>query len=179
MHYFVFASLAFLSIPFASTHPAALCPPSSFPHSKQSRRPLALASPPAWRASPEEYLDSKALRRLVKLTSSMPAPCKSSISFLVLPTGYGFCMVHVVHRTYGGACLQMKLSYGPLAPVVFVFLLQWMDCVSPYMLPSYLPLLQILVCKESYMLLFIYVHIHLHDEFKMLRSLIANYHLIC
>ncbi|KAH0452825.1 hypothetical protein IEQ34_017149 [Dendrobium chrysotoxum] len=109
-------------------------------------------------------------------------------------------MVHVVHRTYGCACLQMKLSYGPWALAFFVFLLQWMDYVSPYMLPSYLQLLQILVCKisftaamyvrfpydlkrlhvkESYMLLFIYVHIHLHDEFKMLRSLIANYHLIC
>ncbi|PKU73159.1 hypothetical protein MA16_Dca006005 [Dendrobium catenatum] len=41
----------------------------------------------------------------------------------------------------------MKLSYGPLAPVVFVFLLQWMDCVSTCMLPSYPLLLQILVCK--------------------------------
>ncbi|KAH0448185.1 hypothetical protein IEQ34_021985 [Dendrobium chrysotoxum] len=39
-------------------------------------------------------------------------------------------MVHAIQRTYGGACLQMKLSYGHLAPVVFVFLLQWMDCLG-------------------------------------------------
>eukprot|EP00262_Sarcandra_glabra_P008277 TRINITY_DN21612_c0_g1_i1.p1 TRINITY_DN21612_c0_g1~~TRINITY_DN21612_c0_g1_i1.p1 ORF type:complete len:253 (-),score=26.18 TRINITY_DN21612_c0_g1_i1:48-806(-) len=51
-----------------------------------------------------------------------------------------------IPRAFGGACLQMRLSYSPLAPI-FLFLMQWMDCSCTYTLPSYLGLLHILVYK--------------------------------
>ncbi|KAJ8615644.1 hypothetical protein MRB53_035016 [Persea americana] len=51
-----------------------------------------------------------------------------------------------IPRAYGGACLQMRLSYSPLASM-FLFLIQWMDCSCSYSLPSYLGLLHILIYK--------------------------------
>lgn len=51
-----------------------------------------------------------------------------------------------IPRAYGGACLQMRLSYSPLAPL-FVFLMQWMDCTCSYSLPAYLNLLHVLIYK--------------------------------
>ncbi|KAH0461325.1 hypothetical protein IEQ34_008900 [Dendrobium chrysotoxum] len=77
---------------------------------------------------------------------SRPSSFKGSLKALEADIQHANSLAHAVQRAYGGACLQMKLSYGPLAPV-FVFLLQWMDCVPTYVLPSYLGLLQILVYK--------------------------------
>lgn len=51
-----------------------------------------------------------------------------------------------IRRTYGGACLQMRVSCSPLAPV-FLFLMQWLDCTCSYSLLRYLGLFQILVHK--------------------------------
>ncbi|KAG2676081.1 hypothetical protein I3760_12G034900 [Carya illinoinensis] len=45
-----------------------------------------------------------------------------------------------------GACLQMKLVYHHLAPIL-LFLLQWMDCSCTCLLPSYLRLFHIIVYK--------------------------------
>ncbi|KAI0510609.1 hypothetical protein KFK09_011217 [Dendrobium nobile] len=77
---------------------------------------------------------------------SRPSSFKGSLKALEADIQHANSLAHAVQRAYGGACLQMKLSYGPLAPV-FVFLLQWMDCVPTYVLPNYLGLLQILVYK--------------------------------
>ncbi|XP_038984275.1 E3 ubiquitin-protein ligase AIRP2-like isoform X1 [Phoenix dactylifera] len=60
--------------------------------------------------------------------------------------GGGIFRADTIQRAYGGACLQMKLSYSPLAPF-FLFLIQWIDCSCSYSLPSYLGLLHILVYK--------------------------------
>ncbi|ONK71195.1 uncharacterized protein A4U43_C04F5860 [Asparagus officinalis] len=51
-----------------------------------------------------------------------------------------------IQRAYGGACLQMRLTYSSLAPF-FYFLIQWLDCTCSYNLPSYLGLLQVQICK--------------------------------
>ncbi|KAI8010064.1 putative aconitate hydratase, cytoplasmic [Camellia lanceoleosa] len=51
-----------------------------------------------------------------------------------------------IPRAKGGARLQMKLVYNRLAPL-FLFLLQWMDCSCTCLLPRYLNLFHILVCK--------------------------------
>ncbi|KAJ6808585.1 uncharacterized protein M6B38_164470 [Iris pallida] len=59
-------------------------------------------------------------------------------------------LADAVQRAYGGACLQMRISYSPLAPF-FLYLLQWMDCAGgggcTYSLPSYFGLLHVLICK--------------------------------
>lgn len=55
-------------------------------------------------------------------------------------------LADAVQRSYGGACLQMRLSYSPMAPI-FLFLMQWLDCGCTYTFPSYLGLLHILVYK--------------------------------
>ncbi|XP_039138393.1 E3 ubiquitin-protein ligase AIRP2-like [Dioscorea cayenensis subsp. rotundata] len=55
-------------------------------------------------------------------------------------------LADAVRRAYGGSCIQMKLSYSPLAPI-FLFLMNWMGCGCGYSLPSYLGLLQVLVYK--------------------------------
>ncbi|GLT38370.1 hypothetical protein SLA2020_126260 [Shorea laevis] len=49
-------------------------------------------------------------------------------------------------RDYGGDCIQMRLSYSPLAPFV-LFLIEWMDYSCMDTLPSFLGLLHILVYK--------------------------------
>ncbi|URE16493.1 zinc finger, RING-type [Musa troglodytarum] len=40
-----------------------------------------------------------------------------------------------IRRTYGGACLQMRVSCSPLASV-FLFLMQWLDCTCSCSLPT-------------------------------------------
>lgn len=55
-------------------------------------------------------------------------------------------LADAVRRAYGGTCIQMKLSYSPLAPI-FMFLMNWMGCSCGYSLPSYLGLLHVLVYK--------------------------------
>lgn len=65
---------------------------------------------------------------------------------------FPFCFfstrAHAVHRAYGGACVQMRLSYSSMAPII-LNLIQWMDCSCSlsYTLPSYLGLLEVLVYK--------------------------------
>ncbi|XP_062110545.1 E3 ubiquitin-protein ligase AIRP2-like [Humulus lupulus] len=49
-------------------------------------------------------------------------------------------------RDYDGDCVQMRLSYSPLAPL-FLYLIEWMDYSCTDSLPSYLGLLHILVYK--------------------------------
>ncbi|PON42349.1 RING/U-box superfamily protein [Parasponia andersonii] len=49
-------------------------------------------------------------------------------------------------RDYDGDCVQMRLSYSPLAPL-FLYLIEWMDYSCTDSLPGYLGLLHILVYK--------------------------------
>lgn len=84
--------------------------------------------------------------RMFQTQFSRPSSFKGSLKSLEADIQHANSLAHTVHGAYGGACLQMKLSHGPLAPL-FVFLFQWMDCVPTYVLPSYLGLLQILVYK--------------------------------
>ncbi|KAL5657386.1 hypothetical protein ACJX0J_030549, partial [Zea mays] len=51
-----------------------------------------------------------------------------------------------IQRNYGGACVQMRLSFSSLAPL-FLYFIQWLDCGCCYALPSYLGLFHILICK--------------------------------
>ncbi|KAB1217295.1 hypothetical protein CJ030_MR4G021026 [Morella rubra] len=51
-----------------------------------------------------------------------------------------------IPRGKGGACLQMKLVYNHLAPIL-LFLLQWMDCSCTCLLSSYFNLFHIIVYK--------------------------------
>ncbi|XP_077228247.1 E3 ubiquitin-protein ligase AIRP2-like [Tasmannia lanceolata] len=69
---------------------------------------------------------------------------KDSIKDLEADIQHANTLVAAISRAYGGECLQMRLSYSPLAPV-FLFLMQWMDCSCTYALPSYLGLLHILI----------------------------------
>ncbi|KAG5557869.1 hypothetical protein RHGRI_007938 [Rhododendron griersonianum] len=48
-----------------------------------------------------------------------------------------------------GACLQMKLGYNHLAPIL-LYLLQWMDCSCTCLLARYLNLSHVLVYKVGY-----------------------------
>ncbi|KAK8913578.1 hypothetical protein KSP39_PZI023786 [Platanthera zijinensis] len=71
---------------------------------------------------------------------------KGSLKSLEADVQHANTLAEAVQKAYGGACLQMKLSYSPMAPF-FLFLLQWVNCVPNYVLPSYFGILQILVCK--------------------------------
>ncbi|XP_038987364.1 E3 ubiquitin-protein ligase AIRP2-like [Phoenix dactylifera] len=71
---------------------------------------------------------------------------RGSLKTLEADIHHANTLADTIHRAYGGACLQMKLSYSPLAPF-FLFLIQWMDCTCCYSLPSYLGLLHILIYK--------------------------------
>ncbi|AQK52932.1 RING/U-box superfamily protein [Zea mays] len=51
-----------------------------------------------------------------------------------------------MQRSYGGSCVQMRLSFSSLAPL-FLYFIQWLDCGCCYALPSYLGLFHILICK--------------------------------
>ncbi|XP_008797254.1 E3 ubiquitin-protein ligase AIRP2-like isoform X2 [Phoenix dactylifera] len=71
---------------------------------------------------------------------------RGSLKALEADIHHANTLADTIQRAYGGACLQMKLSYSPLAPF-FLFLIQWIDCSCSYSLPSYLGLLHILVYK--------------------------------
>ncbi|KAK1318413.1 hypothetical protein QJS10_CPB04g01691 [Acorus calamus] len=71
---------------------------------------------------------------------------RESLKSLEADIQHANTLAAAIPRGRGGACLQMRLSYSPLAPL-FLFLMQWMDCGCTYALPSYLGLLQILVYK--------------------------------
>lgn len=71
---------------------------------------------------------------------------RESLKALEADIQHANALAAAIPRTYGGACLQMRLSYSPLAPLFF-FLIQWMDCSCAYSLPGYLNLLHILIYK--------------------------------
>ncbi|PKA60226.1 hypothetical protein AXF42_Ash008285 [Apostasia shenzhenica] len=75
-----------------------------------------------------------------------PSSFRGSLKSLEADIQHANALAGAIQRAYGGACLQMKLSYSPLAPF-FLFLLQWVDCLSSHILPSYLGILHILVYK--------------------------------
>ncbi|KAL0903726.1 hypothetical protein M5K25_028124 [Dendrobium thyrsiflorum] len=79
---------------------------------------------------------------------SWPSSFKGSLKALEVDIQHANTLADAVHKAYGGACLQMKLSYSPMAPI-FLFLLQWVNCVPTYVLPSYLGLLQIVIYKVN------------------------------
>ncbi|CAN1314224.1 E3 ubiquitin-protein ligase AIRP2 [Linum perenne] len=53
---------------------------------------------------------------------------------------------HANTLDYGGDCVQMRLSYSPIAPYL-LFLVEWMDYSCTDALPNYLGLLHVLVYK--------------------------------
>ncbi|XP_077227683.1 E3 ubiquitin-protein ligase AIRP2-like isoform X2 [Tasmannia lanceolata] len=71
---------------------------------------------------------------------------RESLKALEADIQHANTLAAAIPRAYGGACLQMRLSYSPLAPL-FHFLIQWMDCSCTYTLPSDLGFLQILINK--------------------------------
>ncbi|XP_058102120.1 E3 ubiquitin-protein ligase AIRP2-like [Magnolia sinica] len=71
---------------------------------------------------------------------------KDTIKGLETDIQHANSLAAAIPRVCGGACLQMRLSYSPFAPI-FLFFIQWMDCSCTYELPSYLGLLHILVYK--------------------------------
>ncbi|XP_020587744.1 RING finger protein 141-like [Phalaenopsis equestris] len=77
-----------------------------------------------------------------------PSSFKGYLKALEADIQHANTLADAVHNVYGGAWLQMKLSYSPMAPV-FLFLLQWVDCIPIYVLPSYLGLLQIVIYKVN------------------------------
>ncbi|XP_020092038.1 uncharacterized protein LOC109712707 [Ananas comosus] len=77
-----------------------------------------------------------------------PFSFRGSLKALEADIQHANTLADAVQRAYGGACVQMRLSYSPLAPL-FLYLMQWMDCSCScsYTLPSYLGLLHVLVYK--------------------------------
>lgn len=67
---------------------------------------------------------------------------KESIKALEADIQHANTLASAFPREYDGACLQMRLSYSPVAPL-FLFLVQWTDCS----LASTLGLLHILIYK--------------------------------
>ncbi|RWR96937.1 zinc finger protein [Cinnamomum micranthum f. kanehirae] len=63
-------------------------------------------------------------------------PCyNDSIKDLEADIQHANTLAAAIPSAYGGACLQMRLSYSPLASM-FLFLIQWMDCSCSYSLPT-------------------------------------------
>lgn len=86
-----------------------------------------------------------------------------------------------IQRNYGGACVQMRLSFSSLAPF-FLYLVQWFDCGCCYALPSYLGLFHILICKVkpqywSLDLIFNYLLHAMYSSsgFQIWKSLFSSY----
>ncbi|URE16495.1 zinc finger, RING-type [Musa troglodytarum] len=75
-----------------------------------------------------------------------PPSFRGSLKGLEADVNHANTLADAIRRTYGGACLQMRVSCSPLASV-FLFLMQWLDCTCSCSLPSYLGLFQILVHK--------------------------------
>ncbi|KAK7842820.1 E3 ubiquitin-protein ligase AIRP2 [Quercus suber] len=69
-----------------------------------------------------------------------------SIMVLESDVQYANMLAASIPRGKGGACLQMKLVYNHLAPIILL-LLQWMDCSCTCLLSSYLNLFHIIVYK--------------------------------
>ncbi|KXG33947.1 uncharacterized protein LOC110433320 isoform X1 [Sorghum bicolor] len=77
-----------------------------------------------------------------------PLSLRGSLKALEADIHHANALAHAIHRAYGGACVQMRLSYSSMAPII-LNLIQWMDCSCSlsYTLPSYLGLLEVLVYK--------------------------------
>ncbi|XP_072964957.1 E3 ubiquitin-protein ligase AIRP2-like isoform X1 [Typha angustifolia] len=75
-----------------------------------------------------------------------PLSFRGSLKALEADIHHANTLADGIQRAYGGACVQMRLSYSPLAPIL-LYLIQWMDCSCSCTLPSYLGLLHILVYK--------------------------------
>ncbi|KAF6139454.1 hypothetical protein GIB67_018763 [Kingdonia uniflora] len=71
---------------------------------------------------------------------------KDSIKALEADIQHANALAAALPKNYDGECLQMRLSYSPLAPF-FLLLVEWMDCHCRDNLPSYLGLLHILIYK--------------------------------
>ncbi|CAK9171558.1 unnamed protein product [Ilex paraguariensis] len=72
--------------------------------------------------------------------------CQDSLKVLEADIEHANMLAASVPIGKGGACLQIKLVYNPLAPIV-LFLLQWMDRSCTCLLPSYTNLFHIVVCQ--------------------------------
>ncbi|KAJ3678187.1 hypothetical protein LUZ60_001990 [Juncus effusus] len=73
---------------------------------------------------------------------------RGSLKALEADINHANTLADAIQRAYGGASVQMRLSYSPFAPI-FLYLMQWMDCSCSFSLPSYFGLLHILVYKVS------------------------------
>lgn len=73
-------------------------------------------------------------------------PLRGPLKALEADIHHANAMADAIQRNYGGACVQMRLSFSSLAPF-FLYLVQWLDCGCCYALPSYLGLFHILICK--------------------------------
>ncbi|KAL3342747.1 hypothetical protein AABB24_026667 [Solanum stoloniferum] len=78
---------------------------------------------------------------VVKSTS-----CEDSLKAIEADIQYANLLAASIPRFKNGTCLQMKLVYSNLAPVL-LFLLQWMDCSCTCLLPSYFNFFHITVYK--------------------------------
>ncbi|OIT26614.1 PREDICTED: RING-H2 finger protein ATL47-like [Nicotiana attenuata] len=79
--------------------------------------------------------------QLVKSTSY-----EDSLKAIEADIQYANLLAASIPRFKNGTCLQMKLVYNNLAPIL-VFLLQWMGCSCTCLLPSYFNLFHIVVYK--------------------------------
>ncbi|VAH66741.1 unnamed protein product [Triticum turgidum subsp. durum] len=82
------------------------------------------------------------------LHGGRPLSLRGSLKALEADIHHANTLAHAIHRAYGGTCVQMRLSYSTMAPII-LNLIQWMDCSCSlsYTLPSYLGLLEVLVYK--------------------------------
>ncbi|KAK6922332.1 hypothetical protein RJ641_012839 [Dillenia turbinata] len=71
---------------------------------------------------------------------------RESIKTLEADIQHANTLAASLSRDYGGDCVQMRLSYSPIAPL-FLFLMEWMDYRCTDTIPSYLGLLNILIYK--------------------------------
>ncbi|KAK4350621.1 hypothetical protein RND71_029934 [Anisodus tanguticus] len=72
--------------------------------------------------------------------------CEDSLKAIEADIQYANLLAASIPRFKNGTCLQMKLVYNKLAPILLL-LLQWMDCSCTCLLPSYLNLFHIVVYK--------------------------------
>uniref|UniRef100_A0A2P2JU88 Protein binding protein n=1 Tax=Rhizophora mucronata TaxID=61149 RepID=A0A2P2JU88_RHIMU len=71
---------------------------------------------------------------------------RESLKALEVDVQHANSLAAALPGDYCGYCVQMRLSYSPIAPFI-LFLVKWMDYSCTDALPSYLGLLHILVYK--------------------------------
>ncbi|CAI0425773.1 unnamed protein product [Linum tenue] len=74
------------------------------------------------------------------------SPFRESLKALEADIQHANTLAASLPGDYGGDCVQMRVSYSPIAPYL-LFLVEWMDYSCTDALPSYLGLLHILVYK--------------------------------